>query len=162
MTDTADIDPNDHPNVVEPPPFILAVVLAVLLGIDGLIQGPGFGLSSEARLLVGLLFAIIGMTLIIVAGAKFRAAKTYIEPWKPTTTLITDGLYAWTRNPIYLGMALGYIGICFLGDSVVALAGLPIPVAIVHYGVILREERYLESKFGQTYRDYMQRVRRWL
>jgi protein-S-isoprenylcysteine O-methyltransferase Ste14 len=162
MSEAADVAKKDHPNVIAPPPFIFGAVLLVLLAIDGAVHGPGFGLSSEARLLLGLVFAIAGMTLIIMAAVKFRAAKTFIEPWKPTTALITDGVYAYSRNPIYLGMALGYVGISILGDSVIALGCLPLPLALVHYGVILREEHYLAGKFGQAYRDYLGRVRRWI
>jgi protein-S-isoprenylcysteine O-methyltransferase Ste14 len=162
MADISRAAKDDNPGVIVPPPLIFGVVLALALAVDGAIRGPGFGLSSEPRLLTGLLLAIAGMTLIIIAGVRFRAAKTHIEPWKPTTTLITHSLYRYSRNPIYLGLALGYAGISFLGDSILALVLLPLPVAIVHYGIIRREERYLEAKFGNEYRTYVSRVRRWI
>jgi protein-S-isoprenylcysteine O-methyltransferase Ste14 len=161
MTEQAEARKKDNPGVIEPPPLIFAVILLIMLGIDGLIKGPGFGLSSEMRLFLALVFAIAGMTLIIMAGVKFRAYKTYIEPWKPTMALITDGVYAYSRNPVYVGMTLGYVGLSFLGDSILALAALPLPLLIVHYGVVLREERYLEAKFGDSYRQYRNRVRRY-
>lgn len=162
MADLSNAAKRDNPGVIVPPPLIFGAVLALALAVDGAIRGPGFGLSSELRLLIGLLLAIAGMTLIIIAGVKFRAVKTYIEPWKPTTALITHSLYSYSRNPIYFGLALGYAGISFLGDSILALALLPLPVAIVHYGVIRREERYLEAKFGNQYRTYRSQVRRWI
>ena len=75
---------------------------------------------------------------------------------------MTDGVYRFTRNPMYLAMALLYLGSALALDSVVALILLPPLLALVQVGVIAREERYLEEKFGEDYRRYRTSVRRWV
>ncbi len=85
-----------------------------------------------------------------------------MEPWKPTTTIIRTGPYGWSRNPIYVAMTVASAGIAILANSLWMLALLVPTVAVVHYGVVLREERYLEARFGDAYREYRASVRRWI
>jgi protein-S-isoprenylcysteine O-methyltransferase Ste14 len=91
----------------------------------------------------------------------FDAAGTNVEPWKPATALATSGVYARSRNPMYVGtwvMAVG-LALGFASDWGMLLL---IPAhAVLHYGVVLREERYLTAKFGEPYRDYLARVPRY-
>ena len=77
-------------------------------------------------------------------------------------TIVTEGVYRWTRNPMYLGMALIYLGFALLLDSLVALILIFPLVFVIQKEVIEREERYMEAKFGDAYRDYKARVRRWI
>ena len=89
-------------------------------------------------------------------------AETPVQGTKPTRVLVTTGIHAWSRNPIYLGMFLVYggIGIAVRSPWILILA---LPLAIVmRYGVVAREETYLEERFGDAYRAYKTRVRRWL
>lgn len=153
---------HDHPEVVAPPPLIYGGILVLTLLLDWLAGDPSLGLGYDWRMMIALIFIIAGFFLIAVAAVSFRKVKTNIEPWKPATVLVTTGIYALFRNPIYLGMVLGYIGLSFLADSVLSLVALPLVIAVIHYGVIRREEHYLEVKFGQVYRDYRNRVRRWV
>ena len=153
---------HDHPGVIAPPPLIFGSVLLLMLGLDFAIGGPDFGLPTNPQMTAGLILALAGFAIIVTAAIQFRRAKTNIEPWKPTTEIVTGGVYAISRNPIYLGMAIGYLGLSLLTDRLLTLAGLPIALIVMHYGVILREEHYLEIKFGERYRAYKQRVRRWI
>ena len=105
---------------------------------------------------------IPGVALAIAGRARFLAAKTNVHPWKPATTVVTSGVFGYTRNPMYLGMTLIYAALSLLADSAIALAGLPVALVIMRYGVIAREERYLEAKFGDVYRQYKRQVRRWI
>ncbi len=89
-------------------------------------------------------------------------AHTSPKPWLPTTTLVVGGPFRFTRNPLYLGMTLFYIGVAILAQALWAFVLLPFVLMIVQRGVIEREERYLERKFGTDYLRYKQRVRRWL
>ena len=91
-----------------------------------------------------------------------RRAKTNVEPWKPTTAILDTGIYGISRNPIYIAMALVYAGIAFLFNSFWFLPPLILVLLIIHFGVILREEKYLADKFGDEYLNYKNRVRRWL
>jgi protein-S-isoprenylcysteine O-methyltransferase Ste14 len=99
----------------------------------------------------------------MAAGIRnFVRAATPVPTNQPTRTLVTTGLHGWTRNPIYLGMFLIYVGLGVAAHGTWVLV-LTLPLAIlIRYGVVAREEVYLERRFGNAYLDYKQRVRRWL
>ncbi len=89
-------------------------------------------------------------------------AKTNVNPSLPATTLVTDGPFRFSRNPMYLARTLLYVGLGLLANSLaVLLTAVPL-LMVVQHGVIKREEHYLEAKFGDAYRQYRARVRRWL
>ena len=156
-------DARDIPNVIVLPPLIPLAALGLGLLLDWLI--PGYFLRvfltfSERLFLGGVLFAA-GLALMLAGGHYFSLAKTNIPPYKPALHLVTGGLYAFVRNPMYAGFGfmLAGLGIAFASDWTLVLM---IPAAIVlHRGVVLREERYLEAKFGDAYRQYMMRVPRY-
>jgi protein-S-isoprenylcysteine O-methyltransferase Ste14 len=106
--------------------------------------------------------ALAGFVVIGLGTRRFVAAGTNIPPILPTTALVVDGIYARTRNPMYLGSTLVYVGLGVAAGSLWAI-GLVVPLLwVMNVGVIAREERYLERKFGEAYRAYKARVRRWL
>jgi protein-S-isoprenylcysteine O-methyltransferase Ste14 len=155
-------DSMDHANVRFPPPLLYAGALLLgwlagrFLGIDG---WEGYrGLS----LYVGGIFALLGIVLILWAAGLFRRAGTNIRPREPANSLVLTGLYRKTRNPMYLGMTLLYFGLALLLHSLVALLLLIVVLVIIQTQVIAREERYLEARFGDDYRAYKKRVRRWI
>ena len=152
----------DHADVIAPPPLIFGGALLVALITDWLIDGPGVGPDYVLEWLPGLALTLGGLALMFIGVVQLRRADTNIEPWKPSTTLVTTGLYRFSRNPIYLGMTLAYLGVTLLADSLLALVVLPLVLIFVRFGVIEREERYLEGKFGEAYRAYKGRVRRWI
>ena len=93
---------------------------------------------------------------------NFSRAATPVPTNEPTRVLVTNGIHGWTRNPIYLGMFLIYGGIGVAAQNTWILV-LTLPLAIlIRYGVVAREEAYLERRFSNAYLDYKQRVRRWL
>jgi protein-S-isoprenylcysteine O-methyltransferase Ste14 len=92
----------------------------------------------------------------------FGAAGTPVPPYRPTARLVFSGPYRYSRNPDYIGQALVYVGVALVANSWWPLFILPVVVFVVQRFVIEREERYLEAKFGQEYREYRARVRRWL
>ena len=95
-------------------------------------------------------------------NTAFSRKGTAVEPWKPTTAIVTTGPYRLTRNPAYLGMALTYVGIALMSDALWVLLPLPVVLAVIDRAVIAREERYLERKFGDEYLDFKRRRRRWV
>ena len=97
----------------------------------------------------------------LAAWGLFERVGTRVEPWRASTGIVESGPFRWTRNPMYLGMALNYAGLAIALDGPIALILLPVLLAIIQTQVIAREERYLEGKFGQAYLDYKARVRRW-
>ena len=164
----------DTPGVIAPPPLIYIGFL--LLGwvlfrfANPAVVGPdlhgwlslGFGLETQTRRIVSLPLIIGGLLLDGAAAGYFRRLGTAVEPWKPSTVLATDGLYRFSRNPIYLGFAITYVGLAIAMDSVLTLALLIPCLFVVDRFVIRREERYLSAKFGADYDAYRARVRRWL
>jgi len=151
---------NDNPNVIAPPPLIF---LSGLL-IGGLITWffPSEFLPKSLAVILGTALAVAGLTIIVTTILQMRRAKTNVEPWKPTTAILDGGLYGISRNPIYAAMCLIYLGVSFLFNSFWFLPPLVPVLLIVHFGVILREEKYLERKFGEEYLNYKNRVRRWI
>lgn len=105
---------------------------------------------------------VVGIWVFTASVRDFSRASTPVPTNQPTRVLVTTGAHGWSRNPIYVGMLLVYLGIG-LGVRSAWILLLTLPVVIVlRYGVIAREEAYLERRFGDAYRNYKARVRRWL
>lgn len=153
---------SDTPGVIAPPPLLFLGGLAVGAALDFWLLRTSIGLPGWFRLGAGAVLAAAAVGLLAGAFGRFRRAGTAVEPWRPSTALVTDGVYRFTRNPIYLAMALLHLGLALAVDSVVLLVLLAPLLALVQVGVIAREERYLAGKFGDDYRRYMASVRRWL
>lgn len=143
--------------VMFPPPLVYIGLL--LLGglIDRLLGLPPFPVTWW----FSLPFLAVGIALITAAIGLFRASGQNPNPATVTNGIIDTGLYAFTRNPMYLGMALTYAGLAILMQSMPSLLLLAVAIAIIRTQVIAREEAYLEAKFGAAYLDYKKRVRRW-
>lgn len=152
----------DSAQVRFPPPFVYAGMLFLGFAIGRLLGRPSIGLDIVTASVIGLLVLLVGGTVMIAAGGLFRKVGNNLEPWRPATSLVTGSVYQYTRNPMYLGMALIYAGLALIFDSLAALMLLPFVVIIIQTQVIAREERYLETKFGAAYRDYTRQVRRWI
>jgi len=148
--------------IARPPLLFLA---ALLLGFvsDRLLPLP-FPVPTIdlVRWIIADSLILIGLTLFAAGIRNFSQARTPVPTNEPTRALVTTGTHGWTRNPIYLGMFLVYggVGIAVRSPSILILT-LPLAIAI-RYGVVAREEAYLERRFGDTYRDYKARVRRWV
>ena len=102
----------------------------------------------------------LGWGLAVIAGVALNWLAPL--PFLPTTTIVESGPYRFTRNPIYLGMFLGLIGLAIAFDDLWLFMTLVPFALVIRYGVVAREEAYLERKFGDAYRAYRSRVRRWV
>jgi protein-S-isoprenylcysteine O-methyltransferase Ste14 len=151
----------DNPGVIARPP---------LLYLSSLILGLALDFAAPIRLaddptpqhVAGGLLLVAGIGLMTVAMRRFRAAGTNVPTYLPAEALVIAGPYRFSRNPIYVAMTSIYLGIALLlGNGWMLLIAIPLLVTM-RYGVVAREERYLEGKFGDPYRDYKRRVRRWL
>ena len=106
---------------------------------------------------------LVGSAVLAKWGeSTMHRAGTNVRPDRPTTAIVVDGPFRYTRNPLYLATTGLYVGVSLLVDALWPLVLLPPMLAIIEWGVIRREERYLDAKFGDTYRAYRSRVRRWL
>jgi len=143
-----------------PPPLIALSFLLLGWWLDS-IWATGMGFLSNFSY-IGAVFTIAGIALIIVVIRFFKKVSINIEPWKPTSTIVTTGVYAYSRNPIYLGFCLIVFGLGLYFNSFwIFIMVLPIGT-FINFLVIQKEERYLEGKFGKEYCDYKNDVRRWL
>jgi|APSaa5957512535_1039671.scaffolds.fasta_scaffold116847_2 protein-S-isoprenylcysteine O-methyltransferase Ste14 len=143
-----------------PPPLIFVLLIFVGGGIDWLLPlGVGVPASFQP---VGIAITLFGVAVAILVNGVFKRAGTAIEPWKPTTQLVTNGLYRWSRNPIYAGFCLFNLGIGIATNSLwIILTVIPGAILVYHIA-IKKEERYLEEKFGEEYKAYKRQVRRWI
>lgn len=150
----------DSPHVIAAPPLIfLAGFLAGLL-LQWLM--PLHLVGGTVLKWIGWLVALASGILALWAFFTMRRAGTNINPHAPALAIVSNGPFQFTRNPLYLSLVLLNLGAALFFNVIWAVVTLIPAVLTVHFGVILREERYLSSKFGQTYLDYRQRVRRWL
>ena len=156
-------DRSETPGVIAPPPLIALAAIALGLAFDWLwrvnLLRDLFGL--QVRLVIGGALIGAGAGLAIFAERTFRRIGTNAAPWKPALQLASTGLYAHTRNPMYLGLALFVLGVGVAMGSAWTLAMLVPAALVLHYGVVLREERYLEERFGEDYRVFKARVPRY-
>ena len=144
--------------VIAFPPLLFGVPLVLSLCADSFISKRR--LPPASRLLSVGFFAAAAV-IVIPAVREFRKAGTAVDPYEETTALIETGPFAYSRNPLYSALTLVYCGAALAARRTLPLALLPAVVWIVNAGVIEREERYLERKFGEPYRQYVRRVPRW-
>lgn len=153
----------DNAGVIAPPPLLALGVIVFGIALDWL--APAYVLSLmlslTERIVIGVVLMAAGLALAVPARGAFVSAGTHVKPWKPSTVLVTDGIFGRLRNPMYVGAILILAGLAaaLASDWMLVLTILLVPV--IHYGVVKREERYLAAKFGDAYRDYMARVPRY-
>jgi protein-S-isoprenylcysteine O-methyltransferase Ste14 len=152
----------DVPGVIALPPLIFLRFLVAATVLEAIVPLPFLAAHALARYLASAVLAAGGFVMIRMGTRRFVAAGTNVPPYLPTTALVVDGIYGRTRNPLYLGSTLLYLGLSVAAGSLWALV-LVLPLLwVINVGVVAREERYLERKFGEAYRAYKARVRRWV
>jgi protein-S-isoprenylcysteine O-methyltransferase Ste14 len=156
MADTAD---TAHVIIRPPLAWGLAVIAGLLL--NWLAPLPFLPADLPAPWL-GVTVFVLALALVAWAIVTMTRAGSNIPTNRPTTTIVEGGPYRFTRNPIYLGMFLGLIGLAIAFDNLWLLMMLVPFALVIRYGVVAREEAYLERKFGDVYIGYRSRVRRWL
>jgi protein-S-isoprenylcysteine O-methyltransferase Ste14 len=156
MSDTA-----DTANVIVRPPIAWALAVLVGLTLQWVVSLPFMPAPVPAGWIGGIVF-VLALALFAWAIATMTRAGSNVPTNLPTTTIVETGPYRFTRNPIYLGMFLGLVGLAIAFDNLWLLAMLVPFALVIRYGVVAREEAYLERKFGDAYRQYRARVRRWL
>ena len=151
---------HDSARVIAPPPLLYLAALGGVLGLRW--QWPMPIAAPSAVWWPAIVLCGLSLALGIWGRRTLLAAGTAINPGRPTTALVTQGPYRHSRNPVYLALTALFAGITLAADTWWGVAALLPLAALMHYGVVLREERYLERKFGDAYRDYRVRVRRYL
>ncbi len=149
----------DSAKVTFPPPLML--ILSLLIGIGLQFQHP-FHISQNLHFgWIGYSMTAIGILTIIYCRYLFKNAKTDIKPWKTTSKIVQGGPYRFSRNPIYLSLIIMGVGVALSTNNGWILITQGILLIILDRTVISKEEKYLELKFGETYRAYKFTTRRW-
>jgi protein-S-isoprenylcysteine O-methyltransferase Ste14 len=143
-----------------PPPLYYALGVAGGMAINALVALPIGGRAATA--VAGTVVATLGLALTFAGVAAVIRHRTTIVPHHQVATLLTGGAYRLSRNPMYTGLAIAYLGVALLLGSWWPLVLWPFVIVAVRHLVIRPEEEYLTRRFGQTYTDYQSRVRRWL
>ncbi|MBI3606278.1 MAG: isoprenylcysteine carboxylmethyltransferase family protein [Nitrospirae bacterium] len=148
------------PGIISPPPLIYFTLF-----LTGFIPQTAFPVqffSLPVRWIVCLTLVGVGAILVTRAFQTMRHAKTSPNPYQPAAVLVTEGPFRFTRNPVYLGMNLFYLGAGVLLNPFWSILFFPVLLLIMEFGVIHREERHLEQRFGEAYLEYKASVRRWI
>jgi protein-S-isoprenylcysteine O-methyltransferase Ste14 len=148
------------PGLKFPPPLLVGVIIGCGYLVDWIIPLPV--LSGDFVWLSGAVLMVVALLLALTGLFHFLEAKTHVEPWHPTTTIIKQGVFGYSRNPIYLAFCIATVGSGLVLNSWWILMGVLPLMCLLQQLVIKREEVYLESKFGEVYLDYKRQVRRWL
>ena len=158
----ADTESPDGAKVRFPPPLV--AVLSLLLGVALNLQFPIVSIPIPAmwRIALGVAIVIAGVVPAVAARIHFRRTGQSVIPWKPTPELIFQGPYRFTRNPMYVGLTLMQIGIGVALNNLWISLLAAVTLAIIHVIAVRPEEAYLSQKFGDPYRAYLTRVRRYL
>jgi protein-S-isoprenylcysteine O-methyltransferase Ste14 len=154
----------DNPGLIMPPPFFLLIALAVAVALDWMaglrfLSAPGPG---TIEFWSGLVIAAAAVALAVWGARTFTREGTNVDPFQPALKLVSAGPYRLTRNPMYLGMVLFLLGLSLVFSLEWGLILTPLLWLAYDRLVVAREEAYLTRKFGEAYREFLGRTRRWL
>ena len=156
-------DSSGTAGVIAPPPLIALAAVTIGFVLDWLMPAYVITLllSYPARVTVGIFLFATGAALAISGRNTFVRNGTDVNPYRPSTALVTAGIFGYVRNPMYVGLAflVAGIGLAFASDWTLVM--LVPQMLLIHFGVVLREERYLEAKFGDEYRRFKAQVPRY-
>jgi protein-S-isoprenylcysteine O-methyltransferase Ste14 len=150
----------DRPGVIVAPPLLYLAAVAGGLALQLLF--PVHVLPAAPARGLGGLLALAAVGVSRWARREMNGAGTNVSPYHPATAIVQTGPFHFSRNPLYVSLTAFYVGIALLVNTLWPLILLPPVLVVMHIGVVSREERYLEAKFGEEYRAYKARVRRWV
>jgi len=145
-----------------PPVAQVIITAAAMYGVSKMVPALTFSLNGSTALAVGL--GVMGLSLGIMGVTQFRIAQTTPNPQalEKVSSLVTSGVYQYSRNPMYVGLVLILLGWAFYLSHFLAFVLLPIFILYITRFQIQPEERMMAQKFGKTYQDYLNKVRRWI
>ena len=143
------------------PPPIVAILFAVLI----FYFSDSFAyVDLPFKIYISLFFVLLGFFITFSSARNFKKKETTVNPIKPeeASQLVTDGFFKITRNPMYLGMLLFLLGLSIYNGLIVGLVFLPLFVGYITFFQIIPEESAMIEIFGEDYKTYMKKVRRWI
>jgi protein-S-isoprenylcysteine O-methyltransferase Ste14 len=152
----------DSPGVYIPPPLFYVLIFFSSLFIQKKISIDKAVFHLQLTRIVGISLLAISLLFLVASLRQFFQSKNTLILIKPASSLQTNGIYHISRNPMYVGLAIVYLGVTCLAGNWWNIILFPILILIVQKYIINREEKYLIRRFGQEYLDYKTKVRRWL
>ena len=150
----------DNAGVIMLPPLLYGIAFVIVLALHWFWPMPIF--DHGVALWPGITLIVLAIGIALWGRRALLAAGTNVNPSLPTTAIVTSGPFRFSRNPLYMALTLLYLGLTLAVNTWWGIV-LLVPLLItMHRGVVLREERYLEQKFGETYWQYRSKVRRYL
>jgi protein-S-isoprenylcysteine O-methyltransferase Ste14 len=153
--------PTDSAELIAPPPVLYAGALIAFLVLRSFWPAPIVGRANWA-VAAGIVVGLLGAGLVLWGLATMRTAGAAVDPRKGTKAIVTTGPFRFTRNPLYVGLTLVYLGLTLGFDTWWGIVLLVPLMVVLHVGVVRREESYLERKFGDEYRQYKRKVGRYI
>lgn len=150
------------PAVPFPPPLLFVVGLVAGVLLDRRLSLPVLIPDRPMVAVMGGALVVGGLALVYTGIWTFRRWRTAVYPNRPAKLVVETGIYRYTRNPMYLGMTIFYVGVALLLTSIASLLLLPVVLGVLCWQVIAREERHLRERFPEAYQAYCARVRRWI
>lgn len=150
----------DKAGVIIFPPLLYLITLA--LGITVSYFFPYKLLQSYLAVPIGMVVLIVGIVFLILSARTLIKNKTTVNPDGASTTIVKEGIFLFTRNPMYFSLTLIYIGTSIMLNAWASFFLIIPLLIIVQKGIIEREEKYLTRKFGDEYLSYKSKVSRWL
>ncbi len=152
----------DSPGVYIPPPLFYVVIFLIALFLQKQFPINAIIFRGQGIKILGIIFIVIALFFLIRSLGQFLKSKNTLIPMLPASSLQTNGIYQITRNPMYLGLAIVYLGLsCLIGNWWNFIL-FPFLLLFVQQYIIKHEEKYLDRRFGNEYADYKRKVRRWL
>jgi len=152
--------PSDHPDVFARPPLVYLGAIAAVFVLRHFLPLPLIAAAGILWPFAAL--AVLGVLILFWGRNAMRKANTNIDPMLPTLAIVTGGPYRFSRNPLYIALTLIYFGVTLAGNTWWSVLVFVPLICALHFGVVLREERYLQEKFGEQYLSYRRKVRRYL
>lgn len=152
---------SDRTGIVIPPPVLFALPFGTGWLLGRVWDWPVLP-NRVVAVVLGAVLILIGSAVALAGVRQFRRARTTVLPFGGTTQIVMTGIYRWTRNPMYVGVAIAYAGFAMLANSAWAFVFLPVALGLVYALAIRREEQYLARKFGDSYQRYCAVVPRWI
>ena len=152
----------NHPGVYLPPPLIYVAIFFCSILADHIWPLAFFPAYQAITHLIGWIVIALSVVCAVCGLWKFFRTRNTLITIKPARSLQTNGIYAYTRNPMYLGLLLLYTGIAFFKGNLWTFLFIPVLILIIQNYVIMNEEKYLERAFNSEYLEYKRSVRRWI
>jgi protein-S-isoprenylcysteine O-methyltransferase Ste14 len=153
---------NDNPGVILPPPLIYAIIFLTSVFLNKILPVNINFIPESIKHRAGPILIGISLALLVTSLWRFFKSRNTLITIRPASSLQTTGIYAYTRNPMYLSLVILYAGIAFFKGNLWTFSLIPVLMLVIEYYVIKREELYLERQYGEEFVSYKNSVRRWL